>query len=691
MKPVELKVHNFRNLEDATVHYKDGVMGFIGGNGTGKTTLVTLAPYFAISGLIGDSEITTKKSMIKDIAQNPKRKGWATLKFEHGGETYEITRNLHDAGCGVKCLSNETFEPLSGNETVNGFMEAVLGAPFPVFFNTCWAPQEGITSIITMKHAERVRYFQKVFGVGSTDKSSRMLLDYGKNLVEYPDRTQDIKDCEDKIAESDKAITNAEMDLKNVDDQIATLEAEESSMQELLSKISKSEYDRRTVQAASALKLAEDTLQNFEASQNLQPLEEKEPCSQEDIDKYNAHLRMAPLLDKLGDLKAQLESLVQPPPIQDIGLWEGPLKQAATNLQTFEPKYKMATEPNCPTCGKPHDEAVPEAERQQVMATYQKLKEKVDELQMQRNDAYKAIQMQQSDMNSYQARKHSLESQYTQAESEHAVMPNLTGFDPEAHMKKYEEYSEYMRQVQKRQSVQNQLAEYQKAVTLRKAEHEAAVSTAYRTPDQEQKIQDVQGKLSAARQQKTHTTAQLATIKADRKNAGDLIVRFQEEQAKRRKNNKLKDIITKVRDALHPDSLPKLVMSTALHNLNRYIERYMQIFDTNFIARLDENFDWVYDTLEDQDADAKSRLSGGQKVLVGLSFRFALSDLMTKSVCMLTLDEPTNHLDAANRSKLCEVMDIVRESAEKGQVVMISTHESVLEDRCTSVIDVTKM
>ena len=688
MKLLSLYAKNFRNLSEVSLDYVDGVMGFIGPNGSGKSTIVTLAPYFGISGKIGDPEITTKKELIKEGTD----RGRVEITFENGGIRYKTTRNLHDAGCSVKCLDDvPDWEDIKGAKAVDVYMQEVIGAPFPVFFNTCWAPQQGITAILTMKHAERVAYFQQVFGVGATSKSRKTLLDYGKGLVEYPDRGEDIKNEETKLAA-------AAVQIKSLDDQlsagataIAASEAEYHSMQELLSKISETEYTARCTAAQTRLTDAQATLKTFEDANNLTPLVAVATPTQDNVNKYAAHQRRAVIEPQIQTLVESKTALGPTPEVQDIGLWDAPLKTAIANVQEYLPQYELATKADCPTCHRAFTyEGTPE-QQQAVIAHYQLLQSHAANANQQRDEAFAIIQTQQTVHTQYQHQWSGLCAQHTALSNELAALPDVTGFDAVAHEQSVREYTTYTAELQKRADIQSQVDLHNQTVIVAQGALTAAQEASYRTADQETKVLTVQNTLAGLRETEKRNTAARATEIANKTNAEALVVRFQEEQAKRRKANKMKGIIEQVRDALHPDALPRLVMSKGLHNLNQYIERYMQMFDTDFIARLNDDFDWTYDTLAGTDLSAKSRLSGGQKVILGLCFRFALSDLMTRSVALLTLDEPTNHLDEANQARLGEVIDLVRESAEKDHCVLIATHSPDLRDRCTKVTNVDEL
>ena len=81
------------------------------------------------------------------------------------------------------------------------------------------------------------------------------------------------------------------------------------------------------------------------------------------------------------------------------------------------------------------------------------------------------------------------------------------------------------------------------------------------------------------------------------------------------------------------------------------------------------------------------RLSGGEKVVLALSFRLAINSLFGGEVGMMVLDEPTAGLDEHNLGCLADVLaklcDLTR---KKGQQIIMITHEARLQRVFDNVI-----
>ena len=87
---------------------------------------------------------------------------------------------------------------------------------------------------------------------------------------------------------------------------------------------------------------------------------------------------------------------------------------------------------------------------------------------------------------------------------------------------------------------------------------------------------------------------------------------------------------------------------------------------------------------------AATRLSGGEKVLLAMSFRLASYCMFASKLGLLTLDEPTVYLDEQNVTRMCCWMEKLGEIARKLKVqILISTHERAIIPMMDTVLDLT--
>lgn len=147
-----------------------------------------------------------------------------------------------------------------------------------------------------------------------------------------------------------------------------------------------------------------------------------------------------------------------------------------------------------------------------------------------------------------------------------------------------------------------------------------------------------------------------------------------------------KAFVEKARLLLHRDNLPRLVAQRYLGSLNTKLAQYLEIFEVPFASHIDGelNINCVFGGNRTVNA---SRLSGGQKVMLGIAFRFAVHELFAADLGLMILDEPTAYLDDDHLDCVFELLEKVKNySRTSGLQLIVVTHEQRLMGVFDSVI-----
>jgi DNA repair exonuclease SbcCD ATPase subunit len=140
-----------------------------------------------------------------------------------------------------------------------------------------------------------------------------------------------------------------------------------------------------------------------------------------------------------------------------------------------------------------------------------------------------------------------------------------------------------------------------------------------------------------------------------------------------------------IRDIMHHTALPRDIAVSRLAALTLPINRMLNQFGMDFAVKPDESLSFLVKTSSGAETTA-SRLSGGQKMLLAISFWLAINSVFVSDVGFLTLDEPTAGLKRENIQSLAEVIGIFSKSAKQaGRQVIVVTHENALRkvfDQC---------
>jgi DNA repair exonuclease SbcCD ATPase subunit len=145
------------------------------------------------------------------------------------------------------------------------------------------------------------------------------------------------------------------------------------------------------------------------------------------------------------------------------------------------------------------------------------------------------------------------------------------------------------------------------------------------------------------------------------------------------------DILKRTRTALHRNSIPKLVHHAFLSRLLSGINDLLEQFQAPFSVALNDDLSFSATMSFGCTVPAKA-LSGGQKVLVAVSFWLTLHEVFASKVGLLVLDEPTDGLDVDNRKKAAEIFATVDAYLRNtGKQMLIITHDEFLEGVFSSV------
>jgi exonuclease SbcC len=193
-----------------------------------------------------------------------------------------------------------------------------------------------------------------------------------------------------------------------------------------------------------------------------------------------------------------------------------------------------------------------------------------------------------------------------------------------------------------------------------------------------------------------HTAARVEVAKFDERVLGlqsevdddeKLLAKMEAQLQRQMKAIKFAKMLRGVRKVMHRQNLPKDVAQENLEDMEDDINEVLEHFGNPFWVEASD--DLSFDVhFPGEPTRPAARLSGGQKVMLAVAFRAAVSSLFSDEVGMMCLDEPAAGLDEANVDFLAEALK--RFGAEvrgKRQVIMV-THANSLRPSFDQVIEV---
>ncbi len=171
-----LELRNFKRFRDVEIHFRDGITGILGNNGTGKSSLVE-AIFFALygvraTGISGD--------YILSSFAGPKEKCDVRLDFRIGGDRYAIHRTFRKkpgkpADHTVSFYHNGR-ERAHDVSQVEEEVKRTIGMGPVDFKNTIYAAQKDLLTLLENTPGKRKEWFQKALGIDFLKSESDEIL-----------------------------------------------------------------------------------------------------------------------------------------------------------------------------------------------------------------------------------------------------------------------------------------------------------------------------------------------------------------------------------------------------------------------------------------------------------------------------------------------------------------------------------
>jgi DNA repair exonuclease SbcCD ATPase subunit len=137
-------------------------------------------------------------------------------------------------------------------------------------------------------------------------------------------------------------------------------------------------------------------------------------------------------------------------------------------------------------------------------------------------------------------------------------------------------------------------------------------------------------------------------------------------------------LLSRAREKAHRDNLPAKVHHAALEDLEEKVNESLGEFDSPFRVSATEDLSFTAHFNNGTVVPAAA-LSGGQKMLLAISFRLVVNSTYADQMGIMILDEPTDGLDQANRALAADVFVRLGDLAKRrGHQIIVVTHDEIL-------------
>lgn len=738
MKLIKLELHNFCQHESREVDFSLGLSGILGHNGAGKSNL--------IQGLIYAITGTTTNNLESYIRRGSDGDSWVRLTFRSDltDMTYVLKRGIKPRKAELSCVKvgdhavEYQGKTIRKSKEIDAYLTDVLHIDFNIVKNVLTVSQEDFVSFFRTTPSARAEILTRLFGfteLKTARESLRQLLIDTKVENEYAPK---LKAYRELLATEERSLEPyAQLPDKDaVTKKYQAFEEQFKQMNELLNVYKTIEFFNQQRSTA------ESNLKAFRERHRLL-VEQQKPyqvdAQQEDLYQRDKILSKAhESADLIGSFSGWIpgnmqryyeayQDLCTVPEVPDEE-YKKTSDQKAVLRQKVEELMQFEATGCCPTCGQPFPNlaeklAKAREEYHEVKVRYKEMKlnrqareEKGNTMNIAERD-YMHVQSEVKDMierfiEQYDKPEYPWFSTFLtciKAMPDYAYRPEINQGLLQWVEQVIEEAKKLETLYQENASALSEYEEKRKQFQAYKAEIDSCIlniNLAERTIQElNQRYPllpfDAPTKAEALKwlEQAGETRTQYQQLLSEIQRAADIKTRINsiksqiesiELLAKQDEDRAtLRESVTEACQVLSPDAFPKYLMIGLLEMLTSNINYYLSAFNAPYTVKIDSSSTELYCEFNNGETFVASELSGGQKMILAISWRLALHNTFaTEESCgFLTLDEPTNHLDADNIQNLTNVLAQVKQAAKGSNLqILVITHEAALEPLFDSVI-----
>ena len=692
-----LNLKNFCQHADLQVEFPIGITGIVGPNGCGKSTIAR-ALQFSLLGESGNAGTKLDDLNWLAVAAGGGT-GTVELKFSKDGTKGTLKRAIQQARASLKF---DTINVRSVSGTNSEIMK-LLATSKQTLEDIVFVLQGQIERILFDRPAERKRNIHALFGIDKTEPIREVLRNEigSLNLSPLDDRIAQLKsrietEIDPKLREVDETTKKGNAELAGYDvTALKQIVADYEAAAQLRSHIAtmEAELHRLTSQPAvdpAAMKQQLDTRKAAVMQQTDSVEAMRQKLASATTNKQILNTRDA-LTKELGELQATLTAPAPKAPDFDSSLLEKGKQQIEeaqaeiASKRAFVEAFEGKGNAVCPTCHQEVSNAgtLAESMKPQVaarQATIASVRAIVDSAR----DTLRKFEHEHTRYTDavVQAatRKQTVESTLdgmpaaVQCDTQELADMDqaVNAFNVEvAELTTYE--GQYNTVVTGKASQDAQVGSLNASIAQAKTQlvkqpaveaHRSAKLTLDRVQLLAEGLAEATGRLKQLQEQRAGSLKELQSLEEQAKKAAGL--------------KQYQSLCERTRTVLHYDNLPRLAMQRYLGVLNSKLNEFLSIFGVPFSCMLKNDLS-VICNMPGVGEKPALRLSGGQKVMLGIAFRIAVYSMFASDLGFMVLDEPTAMLDEDKIASVATMLETVGAYARNANMqLIVITHEPEL-------------
>lgn len=191
-----LKLENFKKYSSFEIEFGEGLIGIIGKNGSGKSTIFE-AILFA---LYGEAKTRGNKELLRNANASDKDAVVVELEFEFESVLYKVAREFRGKAmsANAKFYKNGSLTTTGAKEVTNAIVKLTKMSK-DAFMHTLFASQKELTSLSTLKNEDRKKMIRKLLGLEKIDFVEKELVEKSRELKREIDAFAEVLLGEEEI------------------------------------------------------------------------------------------------------------------------------------------------------------------------------------------------------------------------------------------------------------------------------------------------------------------------------------------------------------------------------------------------------------------------------------------------------------------------------------------------------------
>lgn len=701
---------NFRQHGDLEISFSGSLIAILGRNGAGKSNFAGALQF----NLTGEQPGANKKDLVKWGESD----GYVDLEFEHSGHECRLKRNIASPACSLVVDGKRT----NGAKAVEAVLKESFGIDRDLFKQVVFVRQAEIDSILFDEPRKRELAFQRLAGLGDTEKMYNVI---GGVLTKY-DHPEDydtlLDDAKRSFDETKSRLTGFMSQISEMKKRLGEMPSKDDMLgllRQIQSDIATNTHvlnDARTLDSERATleslkkKLAE-LVSSAEAAgcdtvENLARLHERCSRAVEQVETYLGLVErkksQQQLLDRVMSEEIMSEEQISglESRYREIG---DEIAAQTSKLNTLNDYIRIVHDSgNCPVCGSSLGFNLSEKLKTEADG----IKAAIERLSLSRpvnNFILLRDTLSRHDRAISEARS-AISSIDEQIDTIVARYPTIAGSDIEKGRNMLADASERLSRAKafesKKSEVENKIAVSKSIIKRLETDSvgdlDDETSIRLRIDDLTSQAATVSDGIAKYDSISNSISSLDGSIKATEEQVGaadryikDLEVRKNGSIELRRRIK----VLERVRQALHYTAIPRMLSQRIIDQLASGVNEYLELFSAPFTVEPSNDGVGFLCRFNDgrqmpKDLPDATFLSGGQKVQLAVAFRFATYGMFASKLGLLVLDEPTAYLDESAINRFGDVLKKIMTVAKSMNVqVLCATHHAQVSAQADQTIN----